>query len=127
MRIPETLGGYARGEHPTPGAYPRSNTPQTWNASALPLCIQTLLGLVPYAALKVLLVDPVLPPWLPSVQVEGLQVGTTVASLRFWRDSHGRSHGEVVDKVGPLHLVRQPPPEALGKGWRRRLRTLLSA
>ena len=32
-RIPECLGGYARGERPVPGAYPRANTPQLWNAS----------------------------------------------------------------------------------------------
>lgn len=124
-RIPETLGGYARDEHPTPGAYPRSNTPQTWNASALPLCLQTLLGLLPYAAWKVLVVDPVLPEWLPSVELHGLRVGSTTASLRFWRDAHGHSHAEVLEKTGPLHLVRQPPPEAARAGFGRRLRALL--
>ena len=30
-----------------PGAYPRANTPQLWNATAFPLLVQTLLGLVP--------------------------------------------------------------------------------
>jgi glycogen debranching enzyme len=125
-RIPETLGGYARDEHPTPGAYPRSNTPQTWNASALPLLVHTLLGLLPYAALNVLVVDPVLPAWLPAVELRGLRVGATVASLRFWRDGHGHSHAEVIEKDGPLHLVRQPPPESTRAGLGRRLRALLS-
>jgi hypothetical protein len=125
-RIPETLGGYTRGEHPTPGAYPRSNTPQTWNASALPSCIQTLLGLLPFAKFQVLLVDPVLPPWLPAVEVRGLRVGEAVASLRFWRDERGHSHAEVLEKTGPLHLVRQPPPEATRAGLGRRLRALLA-
>jgi glycogen debranching enzyme len=124
-RIPETVGGYARGEHPTPGAYPRSNTPQTWNASALPLCVQSLLGLWPLAHLHVLFVDPVLPEWLPAVELRGLQVGRTVATLRFWRDEHGHSHADVVEKNGPLHLVRQPPPEAMRVGLGRRLRALI--
>ena len=118
-RIPETLGGYSRAEHPTPGAYPRSNTPQTWNASALFLAVQALLGLLPYAGLHALVVDPVLPPWLPAVELRRLRVGGTVASLRFWRDDHGRSHARVLDKDGPLHIVRQPPPESGGLIGRR--------
>ena len=36
FRIPECVGGYARGERSTPGAYPRANAPQLWNASAFP-------------------------------------------------------------------------------------------
>jgi glycogen debranching enzyme len=125
-RIPETVGGYAADEHPTPGAYPRSNTPQTWNASALTLCMQSILGLVPFAALHVLVVDPALPDWLPAVEVRGLRVGATTASLRFWRDADGRSHVHVLDKKGPLYVVRQPPPEALRVGLGRRIRSLLA-
>jgi glycogen debranching enzyme len=123
-RIPETLGGYGRDEHPTPGAYPRSNTPQTWNSSAVVLCLHTLLGMLPYAPLHALVVDPVLPPWLPEVELRGLRVGSTLASLRFRRDTKGRSHAEVTEKDGPLHLVRQPPVEAR-VGLNRRLRALL--
>jgi hypothetical protein len=125
-RIPETVGGYAPDEHPTPGAYPRSNTPQTWNASTLTLCMQSILGLVPFAALHALVVDPVLPDWLPSVEVRGLRVGQARASLRFWRDDDGRSHVRVLEKDGPLHVVRQPPPEALRVGLGTRLRSLLT-
>ncbi|HEY7215628.1 MAG TPA: glycogen debranching N-terminal domain-containing protein [Thermoanaerobaculia bacterium] len=124
-RLPETIGGYAPDEHPTPGAYPRSNSPQMWNASAMPLLLQTLLGLVPYAARHVLLADPLLPSWLPAVELHGLRVGGTTASLRFWRDEGDRSHVRVLEKDGPLHLIRQPPPEAIGVGFGRRLRALL--
>jgi glycogen debranching enzyme len=125
-RIPETVGGYDRKEHPTPGAYPRSNTPQAWNASALPLCLHALLGLLPYAAYHVLVVDPVLPDWLPALELRDLRVGKTTASLRFWRDDNGRSHVRLLDKDGPLHVIRQPPLEALRVGPARRLRALLS-
>ncbi|HEV2844335.1 MAG TPA: glycogen debranching N-terminal domain-containing protein [Thermoanaerobaculia bacterium] len=126
-RMPECVGGYASDEHPTPGAYPRSNSPQTWNASALPLVLQTLLGLLPYAARHVLLVDPLLPSWLPAVELHGLRVGKTTASLRFRRGGKGRVHVRVLAKDGPLHIIRQPPPEAVGVGLGRRLRALLTA
>ena len=124
-RIPETVGGYSPDEHPTPGAYPRANTPQTWNASALPLVLQSLLGLVPYASLHALAVDPLLPEWLPEVELRGLRVGRTRATLRFWRDGAGRAHARVTEKEGPLHLVRQPPPESLRAGLGSRLRSAL--
>lgn len=124
-RMPECVGGYASDEHPTPGAYPRSNSPQTWNASALPLVLQTLLGLLPYAAWHVLFVDPLLPSWLPAVELHGLKVGDTTASLRFWRGRKDRIHVRVLKKDGPLHVIRQPPPEAVGVGPGRRLRALL--
>jgi glycogen debranching enzyme len=112
-RIPETVGGYARAEWPTPGAYPRANTPQLWNASVFPMLLQSLLGLQPVAPLSLLVIDPVLPEWLPEVVLEGLRVGGTTATLRFWRAKDGGSHGEIVHKRGTLHLVRQPPIESL--------------
>src|SRR5581483_100994 len=48
-RIPECIGGYSRAEMPTPAAYPRANAPQLWNATAFPLLVQTLLGMLPIA------------------------------------------------------------------------------
>lgn len=124
-RIPETVGGYSADEHPTPGAYPRSNTPQTWNASALPLVVQSLLGLAPYASLHALVIDPLLPEWLPEIELRGLRIGNTSATIRCWRDDDGRGRAEVVDKDGPLHLLHQPPPESASAGFGRRVRALL--
>ncbi|HEX7122699.1 MAG TPA: glycogen debranching N-terminal domain-containing protein [Gemmatimonadaceae bacterium] len=112
-RIPETVGGYARGEWPTPGLYPRANAPQLWNASAFPLLVHTMLGLQPVAPLDLLVVDPVLPSWLPEIVLRGLRLGGATATLRFWRDEHGASHAEILHKRGTLHLLRQPPPEAI--------------
>ena len=119
-RIPECVGGYARGDRVTPGAYPRANTPQLWNASAFPLIVQSLLGLVPLAPIETLLVDPVLPEWLPEIIVRGLRVGDAAATLRFWRDEDGSSKWNVLHKRGTLHIVRQPPPESIEAGlWAR--------
>jgi len=114
-RIPECVGGDARGDFPTPGAYPRANTPQLWNATIFPLLVQTMLGLLPIAAADTLLIDPALPAWAPEIVVRGLRVGGATITLRCWRDE-GRSKWEVVHKRGTLHVVRQPPPESLSAG-----------
>lgn len=124
-RIPETVGGYARQKWPTPGLYPRANAPQLWNASAFPLLVHTMLGLQPVAPLDLLIVDPALPSWLPEVILHGLRLGGATATLRFWRDEHGASHAEVLHKRGTLHLLRQPPPEALDVRLRDRFSALV--
>jgi glycogen debranching enzyme len=112
-RIPECVGGYARGERPTPGAYPRANTPQLWNTSAFPLLVHSLLGLQPVAPLELLVVDPVLPTWLPEVILHDLRLGRATATIRFWRDKDGDSHAEVLNRRGTLHVIKQPPLESL--------------
>jgi glycogen debranching enzyme len=116
-RIPECVGGYARGERPVPGAYPRANTPQLWNATAFPLVAQTLLGLVPFAHADLLFIDPALPPWLPEIVVRDLRVGGAKVSMRFWLDDEGRSDWEVLHTHGRLRVVRQPAPESLAATW----------
>lgn len=115
-RIPETIGGYARADYPTPGAYPLANSPQLWNAAAFPLTVQSLLGLLPVAPYELLIVDPVLPPWLPEIVMRDLRVGGARVSLRFWRNADGASEFEVLRKHGTLRVLRQPPPESLFAG-----------
>jgi glycogen debranching enzyme len=117
FRIPECVGGYARGQSRTPGAYPRANTPQLWNATAFPLTVQSLLGILPLAAADTLVVDPVLPEWLPELVVRDLRVGGARATLRFWREPDGRSDWDVLHRQGTLHVLRQPPPESVSARW----------
>jgi glycogen debranching enzyme len=126
-RIPECVGGFARSERPTPGAYPQANAPQLWNASAFPLVMQTLLGMLPLAPYKLLLVDPALPDWLPEVVLRDLRVGDARASLRFWRKPDGTSHFEVLRTHGTLRIIRQPPPESLSAGLMDRLGGLVES
>jgi glycogen debranching enzyme len=126
-RIPECVGGYARGERPVPGAYPRANTPQLWNATAFPLLVQTMLGLVPLAPVNTLILDPALPTWAPELVMHDLRVGDAAVTLRFWRKDDDSCHWDVLDKRGTLHIVRQPPPESLSAQWTDRASGLLES
>jgi glycogen debranching enzyme len=126
-RIPECIGGYARASRPVPGAYPRANTPQLWNATAFPLVIQTLLGLVPIAAANTLVLDPALPAWAPELVVRDLRVGESRVTLRFWRDDKGESRWEVLHRQGTLHILRQPPPESVSATWTDRTTAVLES
>ena len=126
-RIPECVGGYARGDSPVPGAYPRANTPQLWNATAFPLVLQTLLGLLPMAAASTLMLDPVLPDWLPELVIRDVRVGAAKVSLRFWREKNGSTSWEVLHRQGTLHIVRQPPPESVSATYADRAAGLLES
>jgi glycogen debranching enzyme len=116
-RIPECVGGYARGESPVPGAYPRANTPQLWNATAFPLAVQTLMGILPIAAANTLVVDPLLPDWLPEIVVRDVRVGGAKVSLRAWRNEDGATSWDVLHRQGSVHVLRQPLPESLSATW----------
>jgi glycogen debranching enzyme len=124
-RIPECVGGYARTEFPHPGAYPRANPVQLWNQSAYIMLIQVLLGLQPIAPLHTLVVDPVLPPWLPEITLRDLRVADATATIRFTRDGSARVNADVTEKRGTLHIIRQPPPESLNASAFDRLASLL--
>jgi hypothetical protein len=83
-----------------------------------------MLGLQPVAPLDVLVVDPVLPSWLPEIIVRDLRLGGATVALRFWRDDLGKSHAEVLHRRGTFHLLRQPPPESLTASVRDRFAAL---
>jgi glycogen debranching enzyme len=111
-RLPEALGGHGRDETPIPTAYPKSNSPQAWSASAMVQLVQTMLGLYPFAPAHVLaLVRPRLPEWLPAVTVRNVRIGKATASIRFERGRDGATSFDVIDKRGPLFVVEMPPPQ----------------
>jgi|SoiMethySBSTD1v2_1073268.scaffolds.fasta_scaffold00099_25 glycogen debranching enzyme len=126
-RIPECVGGYARGERATPGAYPRANTPQLWNATAFPLALQSMLGILPLAPAETLMIDPILPTWMPDIILRDLRVGHAKVSLRLWRDDKGAAKWEVLHKQGTLRVVRQPPVEARAVDLIDRAKSLLES
>jgi glycogen debranching enzyme len=125
LRLPETVGGYSRIERATPGMYPRANAPQLWNASGIVLLVHVIAGLQPVAPLDLLIVDPVLPSWLPEVLIRNVRVGGASLDLRFWRDKRGRSHVDVQRRRGTVHLVRQQPIESHSVTLRDRFNALV--
>ena len=127
-RLPELFSGHQRDEeHPFFALYPRGNWPQAWSSSAVFTLIQALVGLYPYAALNVLMVDPHLPVWLPEITLRNIHVGKAVVDIRFYREEEGDSDYEVLDKRGPLHVVRQPSPWSLTAEFGERVRDAIES
>jgi glycogen debranching enzyme len=127
-RLPEVFSGHPRnGQHPFPAVYPKTCWPQAWSASVHFSMLQALLGIYPYAPLKLLLVDPHLPEWLPEITLAGLHVGAAQVTLRFFRTPDGSSDYEILEQEGSLHVVRQPSPWSVSAGFGERLRDLASS
>jgi glycogen debranching enzyme len=127
-RLPELFGGHARDDkHPFPALYPRANSPQAWSASAVFSFAQALCGVYPYAPLKLLLLDPHLPDWLPEMTLNNLRVGEASATVRFFRRADGETDYEVKDVRGTLHVLRQPSPWSLTAGWAERVQDALKS
>jgi hypothetical protein len=80
-----------------------------------------MLGLVPLAALRTLMIDPALPSWIPELILRDLRVGDAKTTLRFWRDDSGASKWQILHQQGKLHIVRQAAPESLSASWAGRL------
>jgi len=126
FRLPECIAGHARDEdHPFPAIYPAANAPQAWSATTSYTLLQALLGLQPYAPLRMLFIDPQLPPWLPEITISGMRVAKAVVSLRFFRRPDGSSDYEVLEKRGSLHVMRQPSPWSLTATFGERARDIL--
>ncbi len=114
-RLPEALTGHDRREVPAPVPYPRANSPQAWSASAVIGLVQTMLGLEPFAPLRMLrVVRPRLPAWLPGVTIRGLRVGRAVVDIRYDRRADGSAAWRVVRRRGPLLVVPAAATRAPG-------------
>ena len=127
-RLPELFGGQQRdADHPFPALYPQANSPQAWSASAIFCFVQAMIGLYPYAPLNMLLLDPYLPDWLPEITLNNLRVGNSIITIRFHRAKDGMSDYEILDKRGPLHVLRQPSPWSLTASFTERLKDALTS
>jgi glycogen debranching enzyme len=127
-RLPELFGGHPRDDgHPFPGIYPNANSPQAWSASAVFSLLQAMLGLYPYAPLKMLVIDPHLPAWLPELTLRDLRVGKARVTIHFRCGKSGRTTYRILDKRGTLHVVRQATPWSLTSQPAERLRDALAS
>jgi hypothetical protein len=86
-----------------------------------------MLGLWSVGPLNVLLVDPVLPEWLPELTVRNIAVGQGRVSIRFRRGRKGETRYQVLNHQGPVRVVRQSPPEDRHAGPLTRLRELVGS
>jgi glycogen debranching enzyme len=126
FRLPECIAGHQRDEdHPFPAVYPAANSPQAWSATTVYTILQAMLGLQPFAPLRMLFVDPFLPEWLPELTISNLRVANAVTTIRFFRKPNGRSDYEVLEKRGCLHIIRQPSPWSLTASLWERAKDLL--
>ncbi|MFZ0014002.1 MAG: glycogen debranching N-terminal domain-containing protein [Acidimicrobiia bacterium] len=71
-RLPELVAGFSRDEFREPVPYPTSCSPQAWAAASPLLLLRTLLGLEPDLPAATVGVDPVLPPQIERLRVEGI-------------------------------------------------------
>lgn len=127
-RLPEVLSGHTRDpQHPFPALYPDANWPQAWSASSVFLLIEAMLGLFPYAPLRLLIIDPQLPVWLPEITLENIRVANAVLKIRFYRKSDGKSDYEILDQKGKLFVIRQPSPWSLRADYAERVRDVLAS
>ena len=87
FRLPEVFDGFGQSQYGQPVEYPVACSPQAWAAGALPLLLQTALGLQPHALERTLHVHrPHLPVWLTDVAVRALRIGGASVDLRYQRD-----------------------------------------
>ena len=115
-RLPEALTGHGRDAVPAPVPYPATNVPQAWSSSALVQLVQIMLGLYPFAPLRILaVVRPRLPAWAPELTVAGLRVGRASVDIRFRRRPDGSASWQVVRRRGPLVVIGAGPPDDVGK------------
>jgi glycogen debranching enzyme len=107
-RLPELYAGLTRQPGSFPVQYLGANIPQAWAAGSLFQLLQAILGLRGDAPARRLFVHPTLPRWLPDVTLDGLQVGRTRLSVKFWREA-GVSRFEVLSQDGPhIEVVEEP-------------------
>lgn len=125
-RLPECLSGHPRdAEHPFPALYPAANAPQAWSSATIVSMVQALLGLQPFAPHGLLLLDPHLPEWLPTLTLHHLRIGEAEVSLRFDRQPDGRTQFKVLEQRGPMRVVHAPPTWSLVFGSTAELRERL--
>jgi hypothetical protein len=88
--------------------YLGANIPQAWAAGSVFHLLQAILGLRADAPAHRLYVDPTLPRWLPDIQLQGLRIGRTRLTLKFWREGEA-SRWEVQTRDGPAIEVLEEP------------------
>lgn len=127
-RLPELFSGHPRDkQHPFPAIYANANSPQAWSASTVFALLQSMIGVYPYAPMRMLFVDPHLPEWLPEITLSNLHVADAALAIRFFRKENGSSSYEILEQKGTAHVVRQPSPWSLTAHLPERMKDILAS
>ncbi len=105
LRLPELFCGLSSAAGQFPVHYPVACSPQAWSSAAWFLLVRAMLGLFPDAPTRALHVrSPCLPPFVDTLTLVGLRIGSARATLRFSRGPKA-AFAEVVDvEGGPLKV-----------------------
>ncbi|HET7563681.1 MAG TPA: glycogen debranching N-terminal domain-containing protein, partial [Gemmatimonadaceae bacterium] len=105
-RLPELYCGFQRANGIRPVLYPVSCSPQGWAAGALFMLLQAVTGLLPDAPARRLHIrEPLLPPFIHELLIEGLAIGGSRVALQFTRRGT-RTLANLLDVEGdPLHVT----------------------
>jgi glycogen debranching enzyme len=107
MRLPELFCGFARRTPNRPVSYPIACSPQAWAAGSPFLILQAMLGLSARAHQNLLTVNkPQLPPWLNTVELRGLRVGSSRLSLVFRREGEITAFS-LLSREGDVRVVME--------------------
>jgi glycogen debranching enzyme len=106
LRLPELFCGFSKQfSKSTPIWYPVSCEPQAWSAGAMFLMLKSSLGLVSDAVNHQLTIrKPYLPPFLSTVRIANIRVGSETATLYFAR-SVGKTACTIDKKSEGLKVV----------------------
>jgi glycogen debranching enzyme len=85
-RLPELYAGLKREPTTFPVQYKGANAPQAWAAGSCFSLLQALVGFQPNAPKNRLYIDPMLPDWLPDLELRDLSVNGGVFDLKLWRE-----------------------------------------
>ncbi len=105
--LPELFAGLPRQPRSFPVQYREANVPQGWAAGSVFMLLQALLAMRGDAPHRRLLVDPILPDWLPKLELRGLTVGPARFDLTVFRDG-GEVRTDVLVHEGSLDVVTEP-------------------
>ena len=90
-QFPELYGGSQKTRVSFPLQYLGANVPQAWAAGSVFAFLQTIIGYQPDAGADVLYLDPVLPDWLPNLELLDLRFGPHTLDITFLREGDNTS------------------------------------
>ncbi|MET0895928.1 MAG: glycogen debranching N-terminal domain-containing protein [Acidimicrobiia bacterium] len=102
-RMPELFAGIGRDELPFPVRYPTSCSPQAWSAASPLLLLRAVVGLDPDVPRGLIHVTPHCPPWLGTIRLEGVPLGSGRLSI----EVHG-DECRVLESPEGLTVVETP-------------------